>query len=77
MVPDYTKEVLKVRMRQSNYLLYLSSDALRKSHWVSFELDYYKNFLQRKILMIILDGEDIHDFKRITLKGMEQLLSKA
>lgn len=77
MVSDYTKEVLKVRMKQSKYLLYLSSDTLRKSQWVSFELDYYKNYLQREILMIILDGEDIHDFKRITLKGMEQLLSKA
>lgn len=77
MVSDYTKEVLKVRMGQSKYLLYLSSDAARRSQWVSFELDYYKNCLQREILMIILDGEDIHDFKRVTLKGMEQLLSKA
>lgn len=76
MVSDYTKEVLKVRMEQSENLLYLSSDKSRKSQWVSFELDYYKNCLQREIWMIILDGEDVHDFKRITLKEMVRLLSK-
>lgn len=77
MVSEYTKEVLKVRMKQSKHLLYLSSDKSRRSEWVSFELDYYKNYLQREILMIILDGEDVHDFKRINLKEMDQLLSKA
>lgn len=76
MVSDYTKEVLKVRMGQSKNLLYLSSDKSRKSPWVSFELDYYKNSLRREIWMIILDGEDEHDFKRITLKEMVQLLPK-
>ena len=75
MVSEYTKEVLKVRMKQSQKLLYLSSDISRSSQWVSFELDYYKNYLQREILMIILDGEDAHDFKHITLKEMNQLLS--
>lgn len=75
MVSDYTKEVLKVRMKQSKKLLYLSSDKSRSSQWVSFELDYYKNCLQGEILMIILDGEDAHDFKHITLKEMNQLLS--
>lgn len=74
MVSDYTKEVLKIRMKQSKKLLYLSSDKSRSSQWVSFELDYYKNCLQREILMIILDGEDVHDFKHITLKEMDQLL---
>lgn len=76
MVSDYTKEVLKVRLEQSKILLYLSSDKSRESQWVSFELDYYKNCLQREIWMIILDGEDAHDFKRINLKEMVQLLPK-
>lgn len=74
MVSDYTREVLKVRMKQSQKLLYLSSDQSRNSQWVSLELDYYKNCLHREILMIILDGEDAHDFKRISLNEMEQLL---
>lgn len=77
MVSEYTKEVLKVRMKQSKKLLYLSSDKSRSSQWVSFELDYYKNCLQREIRMIILDGEDVHDFKHITLKEMDQLLLRA
>lgn len=76
MVSDYTKEVLKVRMKQSKKLLYLSSAKSRKSQWISFELDYYKNHLRREILMIILDGEDVHDFKCINLKEMDQLWSK-
>ena len=63
MVSEYTKEVLKARMRQSRYLLYLSSDNSRKSKWVSFELEYYQEFLQRKIFMIIINGEDEHDFE--------------
>lgn len=63
MVSDYTKEVLKVRMNQSKHLLYLSSHRSRNSEWVSFELDYYENCLHREILMIVLDGDDGHDFR--------------
>lgn len=37
MVSDYTKEVLKVRMKQSKKLLFLSSTKSRNSQWVSFE----------------------------------------
>lgn len=68
MVSDYTKEVLKVRMNQSKHLLYLSSHRSRNSEWVSFELDYYENCLHREILMIVLDGDDGHDFRRIDLE---------
>ena len=76
MVSDYTKEVLKVRMKQSKYLLYLSSDRSRSSEWVSFELDYYENHLHREILMVVLDGDDGHDFKRIDLEGIGKRLLK-
>lgn len=69
MVSDYTKEVLKVRMNQSKHLLYLSSHRSRNSEWVSFELDYYENCLHREILMIVLDGDDGHDFRRIDLEA--------
>lgn len=76
MVSDYTKEVLKVRMKQSKHLLYLSSDRSRSSEWVSFELDYYENHLHREILMVVLDGDDGHNFKRIDLEEMGKRLSK-
>ena len=69
LVSDYTKEVLKVRMNQSKHLLYLSSHRSRNSEWVSFELDYYENCLHREILMIVLDGDDGHDFRRIDLEA--------
>lgn len=74
MVSDYTKEVLKIRMKQSKYLLYLSSARARNSEWVSFELDYYENYLHREILMMILDGDDAHDFKCIDLEEIGQKL---
>lgn len=76
MVSDYTKEVLKVRMKQSKYLLYLSSDRSRSSEWVSFELDYYENHLHREILMVVLDGDDGHDYKRIDLEEIGKRLLK-
>lgn len=76
MVSDYTKEVLKVRMKQSKHLLYLSSDRSRSSEWVSFELDYYENHLHREILMVVLDGDDGHDFKRIDLEEIGKRLLK-
>ena len=74
MVSDYTKEVLKERMKQSKKLLFLSSDQSRNSQWVSFELDYYENRLNREILMLLLDGKDTRGFKHITLEEMDQLL---
>lgn len=74
MVSDYTKEVLKVRMKQSKYLLYLSSDRSRNSEWVSFELDYCENYLHREIFMLVLDGDDAHDFKRINFDEIGKTL---
>lgn len=75
LVSEYTKEVLKVRMEQSRQLLYLSSDRSRKSDWVSFELNYYEKYLKREILMIILDGEDVHNFKCIDMDDLGQAFS--
>ena len=76
MVSDYTKEVLKVRMKQSKYLLYLSSDRSRNSEWVSFELDYCENYLHREIFMLVLDGDDARDFKRIKFDEIGKTLLK-
>ena len=75
MVSEYTKEVLKARMKQSKCLLYISSNESRKSEWVSFELDYYENILRGKIFMMVIDGEDIHDFKCIEMQEIGQLLA--
>lgn len=74
MVSDYTKEVLKHRMKSSKCLLYLSSRNSRKSDWVSFELDYFENNVCRDIFMIVLDGEDLHNFKRIDISEMNQVI---
>ena len=65
LVSGYTKEVLKERMRQSKRLLYLSSANSRQSPWVDFELQYYQKEVQNEILMIVLDGEDAHSYRKI------------
>lgn len=70
LVSEYTKEVLKARMAQSDKLLYLSSERARSSEWVTFELEYYRDYVKREILMIMLDGEDPHSFKRIDVGAL-------
>ena len=65
MVSEYTKEVLKFRMQQSERLLYLSSENSRKSTWVSFELEYFQDVVQRDVRMILLDGKEELEFKNI------------
>ena len=65
MVSEYTKEVLKFRMQQSERLLYLSSENSRKSTWVSFELEYFRDVVQRDVRMILLDGKEELEFKNI------------
>ena len=72
MVSDYTKEVLKKRMEQSKCLLYLSSDNSRNSEWVLFELDYYENFVKRKLLMMKIEGEDLHEYECINLDDIKK-----
>lgn len=62
LVSQYTEEVLKFRMQHAKKLAYLSSERSRASKWVAFELQYYRDIVQREILMIVLDGEDLHDF---------------
>lgn len=49
LVSEYTKEVLKARMKNSEKLLYLSSSNSRKSSWVDFELKYYQEEVQNDI----------------------------
>ncbi|CZQ96725.1 Hypothetical protein Tpal_2044 [Trichococcus palustris] len=41
-VSEYTKEVLKVRMEQSNKLLFIRTKNSMKSDWVEFELKYFE-----------------------------------
>lgn len=50
-VSDYTKQVLKIRMEQSNVLFFLRTENSIKSQWVKFELDYFKS-LNKPIYMI-------------------------
>lgn len=73
MVSEYTREVLKVRMKQSKCLLYLSSENSRASEWVAFELDYYEHDLKRNPWMLLLNGDDPHNYKQVRLEQLEQL----
>lgn len=50
-VGEYTKQVLKVRMEQSDILLFLRTENSIKSCWVEFELEYFKS-LAKPIYMI-------------------------
>ena len=59
MVSDYTKEVLKKRMLQSENLIYICSKNSRQSKWVRFELEYYDNYGKGKIYVINLDDQDL------------------
>ena len=68
LVSDFTKEVLKARMKSSRKLLFLSSSNSRVSSWVDFELKYYQEEVQNEIYMIVLDGEDAHNFIKIDQK---------
>lgn len=71
LVSDFTKEVLKARMKNSRKLLFLSSSNSRVSSWVDFELKYYQEEVQNEIYMIVLDGEDAHNFIKIDQKKIE------
>lgn len=73
MVSEYTKEVLKHRMMQSDALLYISSDRSRSSDWVAFELEYYETQVKRPVYMILLDGKDFHDFKIIDTENLKDI----
>lgn len=76
LVSDYTKEVLKARMKQSKKLLFLSSVNSRESEWVAFELQYYQKEIQNEILMILIDGEDTHGFKRIDTEELNGIFEE-
>ena len=70
LVSQYTEEVLKFRMQHAKKLLYLSSERSRASDWVAFELKYYHDVVQREILMVVLDGEDPHEFPIVDADGL-------
>ena len=73
MISDYTKEVLKFRMHQAKRLLYLSSERSRASEWVAFELQYYHDVVQREIWMVVLDGDDPHDFPVVDAEHLARI----
>ena len=75
LVSEYTKEVFKARMKNSEKLLYLSSSNSRKSFWVDFELKYYQEEVQNDIYMIILDGEDKHSFRELDQTQIESFFT--
>ena len=76
MVSEYTREVLKHRMKQSKKLLYFSSEKSRTSEWVEFELNYYCTHIKREVLMILLNGEDSHNFKEIDIKELSKCVKQ-
>lgn len=55
-VSQYTKEVLKLRMEQSNELIYIRTTNSIKSDWVNFELEYFKGLNKKMAIMNIIDG---------------------
>lgn len=65
LVSEFTKEVLKVRLENSDRLLFISTENSRASEWVSFELQYYQEHVKNDILMIVVDGEDGRNFRKI------------
>lgn len=73
MISDYTKEVLKFRMQHAKKLLYLSSNRSRASEWVAFELQYYHDVVGREIWMVVLDGEDPHDFPVVDAEHLDRI----
>lgn len=48
---EYTKEVLKIRMEQSDRMIYLQTNHSEESEWVKFELDYFKS-LEKPIITV-------------------------
>ena len=54
-----------MRLENSDRLLFISSENSRASEWVSFELQYYQEQVKNDILMIVLDGEDGRNFRKI------------
>ena len=57
--------------------MYLSSSNSRKSSWVDFELEYYQEEVQNDIYiyMIILDGEDKHNFRELDQTQIESFFT--
>ena len=76
LVSEFTREVLKARMEESNKLLFVSSVNSRASEWVSFELQYYQEHVKNEILMIVIDGEDFHNFKTIKIGDFSSKLKE-
>lgn len=58
MVSEYTREVLKKRLLQSNDLIFISSENSRDSEWVNFERDYYRNYGKGRMFIIHLDENE-------------------
>ncbi|MEK4555296.1 toll/interleukin-1 receptor domain-containing protein [Jeotgalicoccus sp. FSL K6-3177] len=50
-VTEITSEILKIRMRQCDELIYLRTESSVKSEWVKFELDYFEH-LNKNIYVI-------------------------
>lgn len=57
MAGEYTKEVLRYRLDQSDIVIYVSSEAAKQSKWVAFELEY-ANSIDKKIIEITIEDID-------------------
>ena len=70
-VNDYTREVLKVRMKQSNELILIRTENSMRSNWVDFELKYFEQL--RKPIYEINHLDDVRtvykEFEIEKLKG--------
>lgn len=64
-ISQYTKEVLKLRMEQSNELIYIKTTNSTKSDWVNFELEYFKAL--NKNISTINTVDDITKLKKFNI----------
>lgn len=62
-VSEYTEQVLKIRMEQSDTLIYLKTGNSISSPWVEFELEYFKTL--KKPIYIINSLDELSNIENI------------
>ncbi|WP_455542932.1 toll/interleukin-1 receptor domain-containing protein [Intestinibacter sp.] len=66
LVSDFTKEALKVRMKQCKKFLLIETKNALESEWVNFELEYYSNINKSNMFYISIEGDDINGLKKLS-----------
>ena len=71
MAGEYTKEVLKKRIEQSEYILHASSDNSAQSTWVNFELRYAAS-IEKAIKVLDINNVSAEEIPSEVLKLLEK-----